>query len=251
MGEPSRRVVGSNRLDGATDGFLEGLGGEMQSVWHVDDAIAQVCRDPRRWDGSYYEMAVLLSPGSSNEPARLDVLRALWRDPQLRGVVSYPRRRDLGREWQSLDDATTASGYHYYGFIRLNSGHVTGCGSYFSYSDPETWFVLYIPLALLEIVYPVDYALPITHKENPWTSVVDENLALIGMRLYRQIPFELGVLGEEVAGISSPDTLTTRTLLESSGLLVPESLFVRRNVSPHGTSSPVGLWWTGGGGARA
>ena len=54
-----------------------------------------------------------------------------------------------------------------------------------------------------------------------------------------------GVRGVDRARANLLERLMAK-LPHTSGLLVPELLFRRMGVTPHGVRSPEGLWWTGG-----
>jgi hypothetical protein len=214
----------------------------MQTELGISDTVVAICQDRENWQGSYYELGMGFAQGLPDQQARLHLLHYLWQDSHLLGVLKDPN--GFGQLWQSLDGAVTTSGYHSYGCIRLDNERIIGCGTVLSKLEEELWFVLYIPLRMLELVYAVDYNQPITHEGNPWTIEVDEVLASIGRRVYQEMPFTVGVMGEE-ASASLLERLMAK-LPQASGLLVPEVLFRRMGITPHGVRSPEGLWWTGG-----
>lgn len=213
------------------------------------DPRARRLRNKNHWLGSFYELGLAFEPGTLDLPERRRVFQAIWNDPLLQGVVG--NWQDLGRPWMGVESFEFAAGQHVYGMIRLGK-HTVGCGSFYSESSEALWFVLYLPLGMVELAYPVDYAAPLTHAGNPWTKELDEILAQIGGRVYRQCPFVLGVLGEEASAFYfSLKRLTTQALNEDPCLLVPEKLFVQMEVQPHGNSTSEELWWTGGQSSRA
>ena len=214
----------------------------MQKAWKVDDTTLRLCQGRKNWHGSFYELGLAYAHGSLDQQTRLHLLQYVWDDPTIIGVVDYPT--DFGDPWKKVEGAITSDGNHLYGCIHLSTEHTVGCGSYFSSDGSFTWFVLYIPLGMLKFVYAIDYRRSITHTGNPWTIKVDKVLAPIGVRIYREFPFKLGVLGEEATAF--PLERHMAELTDNPGLLVPESLFKRQSLSPYGVRSPEGLWWTGG-----
>lgn len=214
----------------------------MQKEWEIDNIVLSFCQGWKNWHGSFYELGLAYASASLDQQTRLRLLQYVWDDPGLLGVVYHPD--DFGRPWKNIESAVASNGKHVYGYIRLGTKRITGCGSYFSSDRSIAWFVLYIPLAMLNLVYPVDYGHPITHKGNPWSMKVDEVLAAIGMRIYREFPFKLGGLGEEATAL--PMEKQIAELANDPGLLVPESLFKQKGVNPYGLRTSEGLWWTGG-----
>lgn len=215
----------------------------MQEKWEIDDSVIRICRNRKNWLGSYYELGLEFDSATFDEQMRFHLLQAVWQDLPLLGIVE--ERNMFGQPWRSIDVALGNKPYYQcYGCIRLKNGRIVGCGSRFFQDGNDLWFVLYIPLGMLGLVYSVDYMQPITHEGNPWTIKVDEVLAPIGMRIYREVPFKLGVLGEE-ASVIPLEKLIAR-LANDSTLLIPETFFKLMGVAPHGLRSPEGLWWTGG-----
>lgn len=215
----------------------------MQKKWDVDESIIQRCQDANRWFGSHYELALAYGRKGLDLQTRLSLLHMVWNSSSLLGVVNHPR--EFGQAWESVDSSLVSEPYHqFYGCVRLDNGQVVGCRSSFLVIGDEIWFILFIPLSMLSLAYPVNYTHSITHRGNPWTIKVDKILALIGAQVYETIPFQLGVLGEEASSRSVQEQLAD--LADDSGFLVPTSLFEQQKVIPHGLSSPGGLWWTGG-----
>jgi hypothetical protein len=88
------------------------------------------------------------------------------------------------------------------------------------------------------------YDRPLTKEGNPWTIKVDTILAALGSFVYRQFPFQFGVIGEEASALPTEKVLAQ--LARDPQLLIPEPLFRHMHIVPHGSRFPDGLWWTGG-----
>jgi hypothetical protein len=214
----------------------------------ISDSVVQICRTGENWYGSHYELGLAFEPGSLNQEGRLHLLQTLWQHPHLRGVLEHPKA--YGQAWRGVEVALANRPYYQcWGCIRLHNGRVVGCSSSFLDLADDWWFALSIPLGMLNLVYSVDYTQPTTHEGNPWTIKVDEVLAPIGIRIYREFRFKLGVLGEEASAV--PMEMRMARLANDSSLLVPETFFKRMGVTPHGLRSPEGLWWTGSKGNEA
>ncbi len=215
----------------------------MQEKWEIDNSVVHICRTEKNWYGSSYELGLAFKPGSLNQEARLHLLQTIWQHPHLRGVLEHPKA--YGQAWRGVELVLANRPYYQcWGCIRLHNGRVVGCSSSFLDLTDDWWFALSIPLSMLNLVHSVDYTQPITHAGNPWTMKIDQILASIGIDVYREVPFKLGVLGEEALGI--PVMKRLGDLAKDTGLLVPEFLFKSMDLAPRGIRSPEGLWWTGG-----
>jgi hypothetical protein len=213
----------------------------MQKAWEIDEATVGRLRNQENWQGSFYELGLAFALQQLNQQRRSQLLQEVWNTPYLQGVVR--ERKDFGKSWLPPAAASTEADHHCYGCIRLNNGQIIGCGSLFIEVKSITWFVFYIPLGMLDLVFPVNY--PISKQNNPWRVEIDNRLASLGMRIYRTFPFELGAIGEEAGAVVSLERLQEE-VSSDDGLLVPERLFHQLRLSPRGSRSPEGLWWTGG-----
>lgn len=195
-------------------------------------------RDPDLWIGGDHELGLAMPLGSLDLHLRLRLLRALWGQPQLTGVVCD--KQALGDPWIPVNEALAAQ-KELYGCLRMGK-RLVGCYSQFLDNDDEAWFLLCIPRAMVEEVYPVNY---VDWEANAWwLAELDAVLAKIGMLVYAQVPFKLGILGfEATADLISRDKLTPQFLARPD-LLVPDAQFARFEVAPHGRQMTEGLWWT-------
>jgi hypothetical protein len=221
-------------------GFTLGVR-NMEKSWSVDETTIQRFRDTRQWHGSHYELGMAYNPDIFDRHQRAEVLRLLWDDPSVVGVV-VDRWHNSGSPWQPVADVFIPN-QHYYGCFRLLNGQVVGCGSCLIETKDIIWVTFYIPVAMLEAFFSIKY--PVVYPNNSWIAHIDPLLARIGMRIYRQAPFLIGVIGEEAAAIFEMNDLLL-TLERNGGLLVPEIVFENFGVDPYGERSPEGLWWTGG-----
>lgn len=212
----------------------------MQKKWDVDDAVISLCRNKASWLGSYYELSMAYKSETLKREHCLRIMQCLWNDPSLLGVVRSPEQ--FGLQWVSIDDPLLPQGQHYYGCIRLSAGQVVGCGSLYTASEGLIWFILYVPMGMLDQILPIHY--PVTRETNPWMTRVDKFLGTIGTRIYREHPFMLAVMGEEATAFSLKSILAN--IAHDPGLLVPETIFGQVGVAPYGECFSEGLCWTGG-----
>lgn len=208
--------------------------------WESNKDVAKALQNAKRWKGSYYELSMMYKGQEFNVQRKIQLLRHLWDDPSLQGIVDAPG--ELGQSWKSIDEKNIERYKHNYGYIAVSKGKILGCGNCFVETGSELWCVLYIPLSMLGLVFSIKY--PLSRKENTWADQVDAIFTSIGSRVYRDFPFEIGVLGEEASGMSLETVKKQHA--NDPGLLIPEQLFQQMAISPHGSRSAEGLWWTGG-----
>jgi hypothetical protein len=196
-------------------------------------------RDPELWLGSHYELSLAMPLGSLEVATRLRFLAALQEDGHVHGYVGS--RQDLGTPWLQLDEGMAQANYHY-GVLRIPGKRLIGCMVLMFENDHEAWCELAIPVGMLELIYPVDYPID---PASPWTGELDAHLARLAARVYAQVPFTFGTLGEEASALGPTAEQVTAAALQGPGLIVPSTLFQRFNLTPHGTPLRDDLWWTG------
>jgi hypothetical protein len=210
----------------------------MQKTWNIDDSIISFCKSDESWSGSYYEVSMEYSREVFYKRGPAYYMNLLWEHPALCGVVRTPDQ--FGLPWQQIDALDTPQGQHFYGCIRFPTGRIIGCGSQYTASKEMIWLTLYIPLSMLDLLFPIHY--PVTHEKNPWITQFDTFLATIATQIYHEAPFLLAVMGEEATAFPLNNILTA--IEHNQGVLVPETTFHKFDVKPYGTRVAEGLWWT-------
>jgi hypothetical protein len=213
----------------------------MQNRQGSDPTVEELeqLRDPELWLGSHYELALAMPLGCLGVATRVRFLTALQDGAHVRGYVSS--RQDLGAPWLPLDDVTAQANYHW-GVLRIPGKRLIGCMAMVLENEFEAWCELAIPVGMLELIYPVAYPID---PATPWAGELDAFLAGLASRIYPQMPFTFGALGEEASAFVPTAEGVAAAALEGPGLIVPSTLFQRYNLMPHGTLLRDGLWWTG------
>jgi hypothetical protein len=210
----------------------------MQKKWDIDASIISRCKSDESWSGSYYEVSMGYSREIFYKREPSYYMKLLWENPALCGVVRDPDQ--FGVSWQQIDALDTPQGQHFYGYMRFPTGQIIGCGSQYTASKEMIWLTLYIPLSLLDLLFPIHY--PVTHKESPWITQINKFLATIATQIYHEAPFLLAIMGEEATAFPLNTILTA--IAHNPGLLVPETTFRELDIKPYGTRLADGLWWT-------
>jgi hypothetical protein len=215
----------------------------MSKHWKPNDTLLEACQSEEIWGASSLDLALVYEHTLLSPHQRVQLLRHVWGDPSLLGVVDEPH--EFGQPWKEIHERDVEQEYKkYYGCVQITTEAITGCYAIFLDDEEDTtWFNLCIPVGLLGLIFPVKH--PLGRQENKWIGQVDRTLATIGMNVYREFPFTLAVLSEEAAGMSAERILMYLTE-RAPDLLLPEGLFHRAGVTPYGLRSPEGLWWTGG-----
>ncbi|MFJ4366644.1 hypothetical protein ACIP4S_21050 [Streptomyces chartreusis] len=160
-------------------------------------------RDQTNWSDGYYELAIEV--GSSDDAQIQALLRALWSAADVRGCFG---RRDREPEEQDLVPCTVGSLTefgHLYGQVRLPTGQLVVCGCVAIRGGDESsdWLDFYVPVGAL------DQAGVAYWDGRPFftSAVMDEWLAAIGVEIFKNASFSLGVIGFEVSGCTEASTL--------------------------------------------
>ena len=188
----------------------------------------------RTGHGSYYELALELDP-SGNDLRVMRTVETLWRQPELRG----PWRERTCLDADPDEITIEADQGRLYGCLTVDDRREVGCISCLVRVEGESdWLDLCIPTGMLELRFPVSY--PLDRATNPWLSALDDVLVRMASAVYAATSFQLGLIGEEVSGVSSAAEVTAEEC-ERGGLIVPGELW--RKLSPHreGELMPTGV----------
>lgn len=168
-------------------------------------AIPSFLIDSENWAGTYYELAIELSP-KGDDAKILAALDCISNIPQFRGAWNHPDDiRGKCTDPPHLEDyqpiAMDSLENQFVGTLTFGDEIVVGCTVIVIREDKEDgsdWIDIAIPLSMLERVFPVDY--PLTLTKNPWIQEVDDQFLDIAKRIYNVVAFQLAIIGEEVSG---------------------------------------------------
>ncbi len=202
------------------------------------------------WYGTFYTLGMEYEPGVGTRQL-LTALRTLWQHPLLEGPVLGPYAEQVPTLTPTTIPSVLENMSSLYGVFHLPHGKAVGCLS--SVLCPGTepmeevaarcacWVLLYIPSAMLERAYSVEY--PIESATNPWIDQVDQQLLDVAEFVYQTIPFNLAVLGEEAAAFKDAAGELTAERLAQGGYLVSPRLAARLNPARVPQTLRSGLLW--------
>jgi len=178
---------------------------------------------PGRWCGGYYELALEYTAGAPGDV--VDALERLWMFPELDGCYL-----DDGREPEAQARVSFPAALQFeeqlLGVARFEDGARIACGTYVMRDmDSSDWLVFYLPLGALEQVYPVG-AFPFDSEDhNGWLRPLQSWLANLGRKLFRFVPYKLGLVGFELSMKNDATALAANGIPEErdEGLLVPDN----------------------------
>lgn len=165
---------------------------EDKSKQRIDLKDLAYLRDRESWSGSGYEPALAAPIGTLDGPTRLHILSVLQREPHISGLTID--RDKIEFRWPALDETAA----YYPGVVHVPDKGTIGCRLTFIDNDFEAWCLLYIPMGMLGLIYPVEYPVEVT---SDWIAELDPLLAGIAARLYGSWPFVYGGLGEEASAM--------------------------------------------------
>lgn len=188
------------------------------------------------WLGSYYELAMEVSTHADDQRLARTA-SAVFGSPCIRGPW-----RDRGRmEGEPEGLNVTQADRVPFGYGSLDVPGLGLVGVVFAVvreASGSDWFDVCVPTGMLERVVRVDH--PLSRATNPWMGVVDDALVQVAERVYAQVPFELGIIGEEVSGTASAGTVGLSEMRGSVYLLSP-ALCARVGAEPLVRPLPSGL----------
>lgn len=182
---------------------------------------------PESWYGSYYELAIEVS-SAPDDAALAAAVQRLWTAPQL---VGGPWRDRMATDAiAALPDVAPGGMESVYGMVRIPELGDVRCVSWILREEGggADWVDLCIPSAALPWPFPQD--------------VLDAALVPLATHVWAAAPFRLALIGEEVSGMWSAETITPDALTHG-GVLLPEPLARRLGAGPAAAEVAPGLWW--------
>jgi hypothetical protein len=156
------------------------------------------------WHGSFYELAIELQ--TSQDDFRLEqALKALWRYPNLNGC--WLKRENFGQGPDTFSVSNNIEGLEENHFMRMYGtfyipelGKQVGCLSIVvRETNGSDWLDFCIPTEMLEKAFSVEY--PLLTDDYPWETVLDKYFLQMAELIYKQTPYDLALVGDEVSGL--------------------------------------------------
>lgn len=177
--------------------------------------------DDEVWTGGFYELALEYATGA--DVGLVDGLRELWRLGFLDGCY-LDRELDPKDQPRLEFDASLLSHGHLQGVATLPGGKRVACGTCcIQDDDGSDWLVFYCPMSAIGHTYPVG-GFPFDNENHEsWRVEVEDWLADVGQRVFRQAPFHVGLVGFETSGDFRAADLVENGIPETRrmGVLVP------------------------------
>lgn len=191
------------------------------------------------WYGSYYELAIEVALAPMDERLRKAVDRLWSCDALVAGP--WPNRADTGHVLMPPVPAAeemVAS----YGLLRIPELGVVRCVGWTirDVGSGSDWIDLCIPTSALE---PFGLRYPLV-SETPCALIdrIDRALLQVAMHVYAGVGFELAMIGEEMSGMWSSETITDADLSQG-GFVLPQPLARRLGASALGEALMPDLTW--------
>lgn len=177
--------------------------------------------DDALWVGGYYELAIELG---EHDDRRLDqALRALWRAAAVEGCWGVTGRRPSSYAVAQCTLSELRQYGQLAGVVRLPKGQRAVCAVAMRERSVAAWVTFFIPVGALERAEPRSAAFPFRGGDSLlWRRPLDRWLADIGRRVFQVAPFQLGLIGHDVTGLSSASALNGEPPEERwAGYLIP------------------------------
>jgi hypothetical protein len=181
--------------------------------------------DPENWTGGWYELSLELGQRCDE---RLDhALRVLWQEAGIDGCVGSPDQEPADQATIAPSVASLNRFERLHGCVQVPGGaSVVAVCSAFNFQGKSDWLTLGLPLGSMGRVdrriggFPFgdDGGLP----SLAWRVPLDDWLAHVGVEIFHQVPFQLGLIGFDVAADTGVDDLQGVVPAERpAGLLLP------------------------------
>ena len=129
----------------------------------------------------------------------------IWRAADIEGCY-HSRDREPGEQNEIACTVASLTEFpHLRGTVRLPSGHriVCGCVAVRENNGPD-WLDFYLPMEALARVDRRIGGFPFDHNSGQaslaWRRTLDDWLAAIGSDIFREVDFQLGLIGFEMSG---------------------------------------------------
>ena len=191
--------------------------------------------DESNWAGGFYELAIELA--TEGDDAVGDALLAVWREACVLGCFGPeyrtagegpggPRRRLVGHTPVEPGAEALERYPHLHGVVELADGETIVCGaSAVREVDGHDWLTFYLPLGALATFDTRVRGYPFGpdggRASLAWRGRIDDWLAGIGIAVFPELHFRLGLIGCEAAGEVSAARLAEGPGPKHLGYLLP------------------------------
>jgi hypothetical protein len=152
------------------------------------------------WTGGFYELALIL--GERSDKRLFDALVMIWKHPSLDGCYLDHTKEPYEQLRIVPSEELLESGQHLRGLAHLPNGIQVPCGTVPIREDRGIdWLIFYLPMGALQQAYDVGgYPFDIDIKSpESWQKPIDDYLSEIGLYIFAEIQFQLGLIGHEVS----------------------------------------------------
>jgi hypothetical protein len=124
-----------------------------------------------------------------------------------------------------------------------------GCTSVVVREDKGSdWLDLCIPTGMLELEFPNIYTILRDNNHKLWLKDIDDVFIRVADEVYRHVPFDLALIGEEASGFGGKAELVSNDAwflqdVQDGGYLLSPSLFSRLSLILNPISLSSGLLW--------
>ncbi|WP_026673424.1 hypothetical protein [Alkalihalobacterium bogoriense] len=172
---------------------------------------------PSQWSGGFYELSIEYSPVGDDK--KINTALAAVSNSK---IIAVPISHRVKIEGNSVNQ--------WYGDIHILDGKVLPCMVTVTRIDDESdWLDISIPQFAFEQVYCYRY--PLTNELNPWLVEVNATFTTLAESIFKESPFELAMIGEEITGHTN-HTVVTRDIIESDSAIFIVPIHLQTKIKP-------------------
>ncbi|HZG73679.1 MAG TPA: hypothetical protein VEY51_19235 [Chondromyces sp.] len=192
--------------------------------------------DPDNWIGGYYELSIEYHPFSNNKRIN-KALAALYESNYFNGI--WEDKKDYPKKTISLpiniEEDSVNSFYGTLSLLNSTENELPCVISIIRLNNESDWLDIAIPQAAFERIFPYNY--PLTIELNPWLKKINEVYTQLAETIYRNSPFELAMIGEEISGYTNQEEITYK-VVQNMTCILPSQLLNRLGLKGKGKELP-------------
>lgn len=174
--------------------------------------------NPDNWIGGFYELSIEYHPFGNNKKVN-EALTALCESSYFNGI--WEEKKDYQKESISLPITIEEDNSNsFYGMLSLsnsNEDELPCIITIIRVSGESDWLDIAIPQSALEAIF--SYIYPLTTELNPWLKQIDEMYTELAEVIYRNAPFDLAMVGEEISGYTNQEKITYEVMQNMTSIL--------------------------------
>jgi hypothetical protein len=187
------------------------------------------------WHGSFYELSIQLS-SNPDKLKILSTLKLLFNGIDIKGPY---RNTNQFVETIEISENIISEVFTLYGLVKIENKQL-GISISTIREENNDWISISFATGMLTTAFKIKY--PLYSETNSWIKIIDTFFLALCDKLYKNIKFEIAIIGEEVSGYIAESELTNKEM-ENGGILIQENTYRRLHGKVEYSKLPSGLFY--------